>query len=98
MSEKLEIDGFHFKTMKVLFEQLWLASDNCKLPIEHIWFVIYEVSKITNSHKSEIMKYLNFLIDRNYVKHLSDDPLTYVISETGKEIKSDIEILNLLNN
>ena len=47
---------------KRLLKELWLQSDDCTEPIEHIWFSIQEVSKSTGYKREEIKKYANSLI------------------------------------
>lgn len=80
------------EVMKILFEQLWLHSDNCKCPIEHAWFPIQEAAKTTGKSKSEIIQYFLHLLNMNLIKKLSDDPLLYQFTDLGKGIKSDEQI------
>lgn len=96
--EDLETDKLRFKTMKTLFEQLWLQSNNCSEPIQNMGFQIFEVSKMTYNSKKEIMRYLNLLIDKNYINRISDEPLLYEFTESGKKIKADSEIEKTIKN
>ncbi|PXY40041.1 hypothetical protein DMB65_14730 [Flavobacterium cheongpyeongense] len=94
--EYLESDKLRFKTMKTLFKQLWLESNECNEPIENIGIHIYEVSKITSTPKIEIMRYLNLLIEKNYITKISDQPYLYKFTESGKNIKTDSAIEEII--
>ena len=96
--EDLETDTLRFKTMKRLLRELWLQSNNCSAPIEHIWFSIQEVGKSTNSSRREIKIYLNLLIDRGYIKKVSITPLLYEFTDKGKTLKKDADIENIIQN
>lgn len=96
--EDLETDKLRFKTMKTLFKQLWLASNECKEPIENIGIHIFEVCKMTSNSRSEIMRYLNLLIEKNYIIKISDEPYLYKFTESGKKIKTDSEIEDIIMN
>lgn len=86
------------KILIFLFKELWLHSDDCSEPIKNIWFSIQEVAKSTGYTRNEIRKYLNLLIDNNYVKNTSQDPLLFEFTEKGKKIKTDLEIEEIINN
>jgi hypothetical protein len=96
--EDLETDKLLLKTMKVLFNQLWLQSNNCFEPIQNIGFQIFEVSKITYNSKKEVSRYFNILVEKNHIKKISDEPLLYQFTESGKKIKTDSEIENIIKN
>lgn len=96
--EDLETDKLHFKTMKTFFEQLWLQSNNCTEPIQNMGFQVFEVSKMTYNSKKEIMRYLNLLVDKNYIIKISDKPLLFEFTESGKKIKADSEIEKIIKN
>lgn len=96
--EDLETDKLRFKTMKTLFKQLWLQSNNCSEPIENMGFQVFEVSKMTYNSKKEIMRYLNLLVEKDYIKRISDEPLLYEFTESGKGIKTDSEIESVIKN
>lgn len=96
--EDLETEKLCFKTMKTLFKQLWLQSNNCTEPIQNMGFQILEVSKMTYNSKKEIIKYLNLLIDKKYIIRISDEPLLYEFTESGKKIKTDSEIEKIIKN
>ena len=96
--EDLETGKLRFKTMKRLFEELWLQSDNCSEPIKHIWYSIQEVAKSTMNSREEIRRYLTLLVDKKYVKRISDEPLLYGFTESGKGIKTDSEIESVIKN
>lgn len=95
-SSKLVTDNYNPKTMKRLFKELWLQSDNCTESIEHIWFSINEVAKSTNNSSDEIKRYLNLLIDKNIVVLVSWKPLLHKFTEYGKGIKSDSDIEKII--
>jgi len=86
------------KTMKRLLQELWLQSNNCTEPIEHMWFPIQEVAKSTSNSRKEIRKYLNFLIDKEFIRNISNDPLLYEFTEKGKELREDSEIEIVMRN
>ena len=94
--EDLESEKMRLKTMKRLFQELWLQSNNCTEPIENISFSVFEVAKSTTNSKEEIRRYLNLLIDKNYIKKTSDKPLIYEFTEIGKEIKTDLDIEKII--
>ena len=96
--EDLETDKLRFKTMKTFFEQLWLQSNNCTEPIQNMGFQVFEVSKMTYNSKKEIMRYLNLLVEKNYIIKTSDKPLLYEFTESGKKIKADSEIEKIIKN
>lgn len=96
--EDLETDELRLKTMKILFKQLWLQSNNCSKSIENIGFQIFEVSKMTYNSKKEILRYLNLLIEKGYIRRISEEPLLYEFTETGKKIKTDSEIEEIIKN
>lgn len=96
--EDLESDKLRFKTMKTLFKHLWLQSNECKEPIENIGIHIFEVCKMTYNSRSEIMRYLNLLIEKNYIIKISDKPYLYEFTESGKKIKTNSEIEEIITN
>lgn len=96
--EDLESDDLNFKTMKSLFNQFWLQSNNGSEPIENMGIQIFEVSKMTYNDKNEVIKYLTFLIEKNYIQKIDDSPLLYEFTESGKKIKSDSEIIEILKH
>lgn len=98
ITEEMETNKLKFQTFETLFKQLWLQSNNCTVPIENMWFVILEVSKITSNSKKEILLYLNLLVDKNYIKRISEEPIIYEFTETGKKIKTDSEIEEIIKN
>lgn len=87
-----------FKTMKSLFNMLWLQSNNCSEEIKNMGYLIFEVSKMTCNTKSEIIKYLNLLLDEKYIENISKEPLLYQFTEKGKKIKTDSEIEEIIKN
>ncbi|MFD2890724.1 hypothetical protein ACFS5J_01695 [Flavobacterium chuncheonense] len=94
--EDLETGKLRFNTMKRLFQELWLHSDNCAKPIEHISILLLEVAKSTTNSKEEIRKYLNLLIDKKILKRISEKQLIYEFTESGKKIKTDSEIEKII--
>lgn len=82
--EDLETDKLSFKTMKTLFRQLSLQSNECTEPNENIGNRICEVCKITSNSRGEIMRYLYLLIEENYIIKISDQPYLYEFTESGK--------------
>ena len=78
--------------MKTLFRELWLQSNLCTEPIEHIWFSLNEVAKSTSNSSKEINKYLNHLIEMGIVEKISDVPLLHQFTELGKRIKTESEV------
>jgi|GEM_PF-2996851 len=96
--EDIEISKFKIETMLRLFKELWLSSDNCRLPIENMSIRIKEVAHSTNNYKDDVRKYLLKLIDNNYLIMTSKEPLIFEFSETGKEIKSESDIKRIFKN
>ena len=97
--DELETGRLRLEIMKILFQELWLHSDNCVKPIEHIWFSIGEVAKSTNESREEIRtRYLNFLMERDIVELVSRKPLKHRFTELGKKIKTESDIENLIKN
>ena len=86
------------KPLKRLLKELWLHSDNCVEPIEHIWFSIKEVAQSTGYKNEEIRKYLNLLVDNKFIENTSTKPLLYEFTEKGKDIKTDCEIEQIIKN
>lgn len=97
--DDLETGRLRLETMKRLFQELWLHSDNCVEPIEHIWFSIGEVAKSTNESREEIRtRYLNFLMEKKIVELVSWEPLKHRFTELGKKIKTESDIEKLIKN
>jgi hypothetical protein len=59
---------------------------------------ISEVSKFTSNPNKEIIRYLNYLIDKKCILRLSLEPLLYEFTEIGKKIKTDSDINKLIKN
>lgn len=89
---------FQFKILKRLFKELWLHSNDCKEPIENIWFSIQETAKSNGVSRKEVRKCFNILVDNNYIKKTSEEPLLFEFTEIGKEIKTDLEIEKIIKN
>ncbi|CAL2059229.1 hypothetical protein [Tenacibaculum sp. 190524A05c] len=89
---------FQSKILKRLFKELWLQSDDCSKPIENMWFSIQEVAKCTGNKRKEIRKYLNLLIDNNYIELMSKESLLYEFTKKGKAIKTNLEIESIIKN
>ena len=97
--DELETGRLRLEIMKRLFKELWLHSDNCIKPINHIWFSISEVAKSTNESREEIRtRYLNFLMEKGIVELVSWKPLKHRFTELGKKIKTESDIENLIKN
>uniref|UniRef100_UPI001ED97349 hypothetical protein n=1 Tax=Flavobacterium sp. UGB4466 TaxID=2730889 RepID=UPI001ED97349 len=96
--EELESDQLRSKTMKSLFEMLWLQSNNCTEQIQNMGNLIFEVSKMTNNSKKEVVRYLNLLMEKSYIENISTEPLLYQFTLKGKNIKTDSEIEELIKN
>jgi len=79
--------------MQKLLEQLWFQSDNCLSPIEHAWFPIQETSKITGTKRQVVREYFDKLVEAKLIERISDEPLLFQFTDTGKKIKtvSDME-------
>jgi len=82
--------------MKRLFEELWLQSDNCVDPIENMWFSIQEVAKSTSNSREEIRKYFNLLIQKEFIRNISKEPLLFEFTDRGKRIKTNLDIEELI--
>lgn len=78
--------------MKALLKQLWFQSGNCEHPIKNMGIQISEVSKSTNKSHTELIKYLKLLLKENYMLKISEEPLLFQFSESGKLIKTDKDI------
>lgn len=91
------MDNLDIKILNRLFKELWLQSNNCKEPIENMWFSISEVSKSTGKSRNEVRKHLEFLIKNNIIGIVSETPMLYSFTVSGEEIKteSDIEKINI---
>ena len=97
--DELETGKLRLKTMDRLFRELWLHSNNCTEPIEHIWFSINEVAKSTNNSSEEIrIRYLEFLIEKGIIELVSRKPLHHRFTELGKKIRTENDIMNLIKN
>jgi hypothetical protein len=96
--EDLESDKLRLRTMKVLFRQLWLQSNNCTQPIQNMGIQISEVSKMTYNSSNEILRYLNLLIEKKIIIRISEKPLLYEFTERGKKINTDYEIEEIILN
>ncbi|AXP81588.1 hypothetical protein CJ739_2515 [Mariniflexile rhizosphaerae] len=96
--EDLESEKFRLKTMKRLFQELWLQSTNSSEPIQCMSILLHEVAKSTTNSKEEIRRYLNLLISKKYINRISDKPLLYEFTESGKEIKTDLDIEKIIKN
>jgi hypothetical protein len=94
--EDLESDKLRLRTMKSLFRQLWLQSNNCTQPIQNMGIQISEVSKMTYSSSNEILRYLNLFIEKKIIIRISDEPLLYEFTESGKKINTDSEIEEII--
>jgi len=66
--------------------------------IKNIDKLIFEVSKYTKESNDEVLKYLNYLINKKCIKILSVKPKLYEFTEMGKKIRSDFDIQNLIIN
>lgn len=71
-----------------LLEQLWLHSDNCSCPIENAWFLIQETSKITGAKRQVIRDHFDKLLQVKIIEKISDKPLLFQFTETGRKVKS----------
>ncbi|SNZ00361.1 hypothetical protein [Flagellimonas pacifica] len=89
---------FQFKILKRLFKELWLHSSECKEPIENMWYSIQETAKSNGVSRKEVRKHLNLLMDNNYIKITSEEPLLFEFTEIGKEIKTDLEIEKIIKS
>ncbi|NAS29505.1 hypothetical protein GTQ40_00835 [Flavobacteriaceae bacterium R38] len=96
--EDLETNTLRFKTMKRLFKELWIQSNYCSEPIEQMSMTVFEVAKSTSNSKEEIRRYLNILVDQNFIIKTSDKPLLYEFTEFGKQIKTDLDIEKIIKN
>ncbi len=97
--DELESGRLRLETMKRLFQDLWMHSENCTEPIENIWYSIGEVAKSTNESREEIRtRYLNFLIEKGIVELVSREPLLHRFTEIGKKIKTESDIENIIKN
>jgi hypothetical protein len=76
-----------------LLKQLWFQSNNCSSPIEHAWFPIQETSKMTGANREIVKEYFLKLVEAKLIVKISDEPLLYEFTDTGKKIKevNDIE-------
>jgi len=96
---KTEIDKtLELKTLKRLFKELWLHSNNCSEPINSMWFSIQEVSKSTGNTRKEVRKHVNLLISNNYICMTSEEPMLFAFTEKGKKIKTDLDIQKIIQN
>ena len=86
------------KILKRLLEELWLQSNECSEPIENMWFSIQEVAKSTGKKRKEIRKYLYMLVDNNYLNFVSNEPLIFEFTVSGKEVKTDLDIESIIKN
>ena len=95
-STVLKDNSFNFGTMKRLFEELWLQSNNCTEPIEHIWSSISEVAKSTNNSTEKIKKYVNVLVEEKIIEMVTSEPLLHKFTAIGKKLKSDLDIEKII--
>ncbi len=82
------------KILKTLIRELKFHSNNGEENINSIGFISFEVSKMTNSKSSEILQHLVYLIGEDFIKIISEDPLTYKLTEKGKASEINSIIIN----
>ena len=87
---------FEPQIMMRLFEELWMESRNCSEEIEHIGMVLFEVSKSTGQPKKTIRFYFNFLVNNQLIELISTNPLLYLFTEKGREIRTNEDIEKIL--
>jgi hypothetical protein len=76
------------KLIQKLLEQLWFQSDNCSSPIANAWFLINETSKITGAKEQTVREHFDKLIERKIIEKISDEPLLFQFTDTGRKVKS----------
>ena len=90
---KLQVD-----VMLRLFEELWFASDNCKLPIQNMGIRLMEVAKSTNNTVDDVREYLSELVRQGHIEISSKEPLIWQLTDKGKTIKTESDVQHILNN
>lgn len=74
------------KIFKILIRELKFHSNNGEENINSIGFILFEVSKMTNSKSSEVLQHLVYMIGKDFIKIISEDPIAYKLTEKGKGI------------
>ncbi|WP_196887536.1 hypothetical protein [Aureivirga sp. CE67] len=77
------------ETLKILYRELIIHSDNGKREIPNMGYLIYEVHKMTKEPKINLIQYLNLLVEENI---LEKNNLTNKYYFSKKEMKSQNEI------
>lgn len=81
------------KVLGKLLRELKFFSENGKKQILSIGYLTFEVSKMTNSRTTEVINHLRFLTEKGYVAKTSDEPLVYELTEKGKLVNDETEII-----
>lgn len=76
--------SINLKILKTLIRELKFHSNNGEQNINSIGFISFEVSKMTKSKSRDVLEHLIYLIDEDFIKIISDEPLVYKLTEKGK--------------
>jgi hypothetical protein len=79
--------SINLKILKTLIRELKFHSNNGEQNINSIGFISFEVSKMTKSKSRDVLEHLIYLIDEDFIKIISDEPLVYKLTEKEKHLK-----------
>jgi hypothetical protein len=96
--EDLESNKLKPETMMALVSLLRLESKDAIEPIHNMGSIIFEAATVTKNSKKEIIKYYNVLLEKKIIENISKKPLLYQFTEVGKNLKTDLQIQEILEN
>lgn len=79
-----------------LIRELWYESDYCKKVMKNVAHSIFEVNK-SGGKELEAVRCFMFLIDNGYIKEVSKEQHLYEFTETGKSIKTQKDVENIID-
>ncbi|MGV7105106.1 hypothetical protein [Flavobacterium sp. U410] len=85
--------SINLKILKTLIRELKFHSNNGEQNINSIGFISFEVSKMTKSKSRDVLEHLIYLIDEDFIKIISDEPLVYKLTEKGKAFEINTIII-----
>lgn len=85
--------SINLKILKTLIRELKFHSNNGEQNINSIGIISFEVSKMTKSKSRDVLEHLIYLIDEDFIKIISDEPLVYKLTEKGKAFEINTIII-----
>ena len=80
-----------------LIRELWYDSEYCQKPIKNFGYRIFEVTK-SNVDKITVIVHWKFLLENGVIKEITKDPPVYEFTLKGKNIKTEKDIEEMINN